>query len=89
MKVYVSDTNTTAERVLQDIKREISEEESTSKLIHMTVPGDDLWPWLTQFQHRMTELLYIGGNRRGLIIACFLQGLQQLCGFVCPPFISW
>ncbi|CAL8581922.1 hypothetical protein XPA_007602 [Xanthoria parietina] len=81
MKVYVSDTNTTAERVLQDIKKEIFEEESTSKLIHTHVHGDDIWPWLTQLQHRMTELLYVGGNRRGLVIACFLQGLQQLCGF--------
>ncbi|CAO1600760.1 MAG: hypothetical protein LQ349_000373 [Xanthoria aureola] len=81
MKVYVSDTNTTAERVLQDIKKEIFEEESTSKLIHTNVHRDDIWPWLTQLQHRMTELLYVGGNRRGLVIACFLQGLQQLCGF--------
>ncbi|KAL8854683.1 MAG: hypothetical protein Q9221_000465 [Calogaya cf. arnoldii] len=81
MKVYVSETNRTADRVLQDIKREIFEEESTSKLFHTTVPADDFWPWVTQFQQRMTELLYVGGNRRGLIIACFLQGLQQLCGF--------
>lgn len=88
MKVYVSDTNTTAERVLQDIKKEIFEEESTNKLIHTHVHGDDIWPWLTQLQHRMTELLYVGGNLRGLVIACFLQGLQQLSGFVRPLFIS-
>ncbi|KAL8859535.1 MAG: hypothetical protein Q9178_003934 [Gyalolechia marmorata] len=80
-KVFASETNRTAERVLQEIKREVLEEESTSKLVHTTLPDDDLWPSLTQFQRRMTELLYVGGNRRGLVIACFLQGFQQLCGF--------
>lgn len=29
-----------------------------------------------------TQLLAVGGNRRALIIACMLQGFQQLCGFV-------
>ncbi|KAL8781739.1 MAG: hypothetical protein Q9213_005876 [Squamulea squamosa] len=80
-RVYASGTNMTADRVLQDIKREIFEEEATSKLVHSSTPGDNLWPWLTHFQHQMTELLYVGGNRRGLVIACFLQGFQQLCGF--------
>lgn len=28
------------------------------------------------------ELFRVGGNRRALTIACLLQGLQQLCGFV-------
>ena len=28
------------------------------------------------------ELIRVGGNRRALTIACLLQGLQQLCGFV-------
>lgn len=28
------------------------------------------------------ELWRVGGNRRALVIACLLQGLQQLCGFV-------
>ncbi|KAL8683670.1 MAG: hypothetical protein Q9186_000443 [Xanthomendoza sp. 1 TL-2023] len=80
-KVYASETNTTAERILTNIKREISEEEATSKLINPTIPGNDLWPWLTQLQHRLTELLYVGGNRRALTLGCMLQGLQQLCGF--------
>jgi SP family myo-inositol transporter-like MFS transporter 13 len=31
----------------------------------------------------LTQLLAVGGNRRALIIACMLQGFQQLCGFVC------
>lgn len=28
------------------------------------------------------ELIRVPGNRRALVIACMLQGLQQLCGFV-------
>ncbi|KAI9802402.1 MAG: hypothetical protein M1825_002784 [Sarcosagium campestre] len=28
------------------------------------------------------DLLHVPGNRRALIIACLLQGLQQLCGFL-------
>jgi MFS transporter, SP family, solute carrier family 2 (myo-inositol transporter), member 13 len=31
------------------------------------------------------ELFRVGGNRRALVIACLLQGLQQLCGFVRRP----
>jgi MFS transporter, SP family, solute carrier family 2 (myo-inositol transporter), member 13 len=30
------------------------------------------------------ELWSERGNRKALFMACFLQGLQQLCGFVCP-----
>ncbi|KAL8942851.1 MAG: hypothetical protein Q9211_001214 [Gyalolechia sp. 1 TL-2023] len=81
MKVYPSETGTTGERVLRDIKREILEQEATSKIINPSPSGNDPWSSLTQFQHRMTELLYVGGNRRALIIACMLQGLQQLSGF--------
>lgn len=33
-------------------------------------------------QDTWDELFRVGGNRRALIIACLLQGLQQLCGFV-------
>lgn len=34
------------------------------------------------FSQSLVELLTVPGNRRALIIACMLQGLQQLCGFV-------
>ncbi|KAI4238537.1 MAG: hypothetical protein L6R40_005706 [Gallowayella cf. fulva] len=84
-KVYASEMSMTAERIMKDIKREISEEEATSKLLNSNVPGDGLWPWLTQYQHRVNELFYVGGNRRALTLGCMLQGLQQLCGFVCSP----
>ena len=41
------------------------------------------WKWLGAWQ----ELVLEGKNRRALAIACLLQGLQQLCGFVSfkPP----
>ncbi|KAL8711358.1 MAG: hypothetical protein Q9220_004255 [cf. Caloplaca sp. 1 TL-2023] len=80
-KVYASDTARAAEQVLRDIKREIVEEQAGSKLVHSTSSSRDSRPFLTQFQYRVTELLYVGSNRRALIIACMLQGLQQLCGF--------
>ncbi|KAL8736604.1 MAG: hypothetical protein Q9181_002327 [Wetmoreana brouardii] len=84
-RVFASDTSTAAERVLRDIRQEILEEEAASKLVNPTIPGLDSCPPLTQFQDRITELLYVGSNRRALVIACMLQGLQQLCGFVRPP----
>ena len=89
-KVYASDTNIAAEHVLQAIKREIIEEEATSKLLNPAASRDNAFPWLTQFRYRTTELLYVGGNRRALVLACMLQGLQQLCGFVRPLLLlSW
>lgn len=69
-KVYASETNAAAEQVLKDIRREIMEEQATSKLVNPTTPGHDSWPALIQFQRRMTELLFVGGNRRALVIAC-------------------
>lgn len=33
------------------------------------------------FNDNFVDLFTIGGNRRALIIACMLQGFQQLCGF--------
>lgn len=89
-KVYASKTNTAPEQVLKEIRREIVEEQATSKLVNPVTPGNDGWPSLTQFQNRMTELLFVGGNRRALTIACMVQALQQLCGFVSfvAPIVS-
>lgn len=69
-KVYATETNAAAEQVLKDIRREIMEEQATSKLVNPATPGNDSWPALTQFQQRMTELFFVGGNRRALVIAC-------------------
>jgi len=47
------------------------------------------WVWLTRLRDAWAELFAVGGNRRALTIACMLQGLQQLCGFVRPPCLMW
>lgn len=33
------------------------------------------------FMQRCKEMVTLGSNRRALVIACALQGAQQLCGF--------
>ena len=72
-----------AESVIRDIDKEIiEEEEATSKRRHHVAPAKNASPWLTQLQDGSAELFGVGGNRRALTIACLLQGLQQLCGFV-------
>ncbi|KAL9607129.1 MAG: hypothetical protein Q9167_007927 [Letrouitia subvulpina] len=81
-KVYAVTANAIAEQVLRDIKEEIQEEEALNKLVNPSMSGRDSWPSLTNFQRKMTELLFVGGNRRALIIACMLQGLQQLCELI-------
>lgn len=86
-KVYASKNNVNSERVLRSIQKEVREEEAMSKLVSPALPENDPLPSLIHSQHRMTELLFVGGNRRALVIACMLQALQQLCGFVCPPLL--
>ncbi|KAI4256213.1 MAG: hypothetical protein LQ352_002170 [Teloschistes flavicans] len=80
-KVYASKNNVNSERVLRSIQKEVREEEAMSKLVSPALPENDPLPSLIHSQHRMTELLFVGGNRRALVIACMLQALQQLCGF--------
>ena len=68
--------------ILQGIEREVREEEvarktrSRDKALKRDkfsiFSMDDSW----------SELFQVPGNRRALTIACLLQGLQQLCGFV-------
>lgn len=82
-KVYGKDLLSVAESVIRDIDREImEEEEATSKRRHHVAPAKAAWPWLTRLRDGWAELFGLGGNRRALTIACLLQGLQQLCGFV-------
>lgn len=59
--------------VVKGIEREIREEQGRAEL---TDNGGK-----RRFQD-WHELLAVPRNRRALIIACLLQGLQQLCGFV-------
>ncbi|CAF9942297.1 MAG: hypothetical protein ALECFALPRED_009648 [Alectoria fallacina] len=80
-KVYAGKDHA-VEEVLHAIKTEIAEEEATSKDGSTSVSGTGLHLKFTRAQNRFAELFRIGGNRRALTIACLLQGLQQLCGFV-------
>lgn len=79
--------NSIVEEVLGAIDKEISEEEeAASKGTFPTPVGRDVRKsWFQNLQSAFTELFRIGGNRRALTIACLLQGLQQLCGFVRGP----
>lgn len=65
-----------ADLVLKDIEAEVREEDEAQKARRRGSKGENalLDGW--------KELLSIRRNRRALIIACMLQGLQQLCGFV-------
>lgn len=70
-----------AEEVLRAIDKEMSEEEAAGKISN-PVTGRGSQTWFDRMQSALGELFQIEGNRRALTIACLLQGLQQLCGFV-------
>lgn len=80
-KVY-GGSSLLAEEVLGAIEREMSEEQAAGKLSNPLTPGTGSQTWVDRIQSALRELFQIGGNRRALTIACLLQGLQQLCGFV-------
>jgi len=69
--------------VLRGIENEVREEDEAkqTRTKHQKRKGKPSWH--SDLRDTWDELLHIGGNRRALIIACLLQGLQQLCGFVC------
>lgn len=83
-KVY-GGSSAMAEEVLQAIDKEMSDDEAAAKLSNPLTPERRSHTWFDRMQSALGELLKIGGNRRALTIACLLQGLQQLCGFVRPP----
>lgn len=80
-KVY-GGSSSMAEEVLRAIDKEISEEEAAGKISNPSTPGMGSQTWFDRMKSVLGELFQIGGNRRALTIACLLQGLQQLCGFV-------
>lgn len=82
-KVY-SGNNSIVEEVLRAIEKEIFEAEHAANKGNLPPIGakDLRMSWYQNLQSASTELFRIGGNRRALTIACLLQGLQQLCGFV-------
>jgi SP family myo-inositol transporter-like MFS transporter 13 len=85
VKVYgaAQKTYNTVGRVLRDIEKEIlEEEEATSN--RLSASSQSHIPFVSKISlpASFADLFGIGGNRRALTIACMLQGLQQLCGFV-------
>lgn len=70
-----------ADVVLEGIEAEVRDEEQAQKARRRgaTAAGPRA-DWLDGWD----ELLSVRRNRRALAIACLLQGLQQLCGFVSP-----
>lgn len=81
-KVYGDERR--VEGVLKRVEREILEEE---EILSLSGGGNTVVKsgWKAKFAsvtETYFQLVSVGGNRRALIIACMLQGLQQLCGFV-------
>lgn len=75
--------------VLRKVEREIEEEEELAA--DRNGPATAKTGWSSKFGRvsgTFTQLVSVGGNRRALIIACMLQGFQQLCGFVRPSISS-
>ncbi|KAJ4357974.1 uncharacterized protein N0V89_002551 [Didymosphaeria variabile] len=89
IKVYERCEGVDADRlvdsVLRRVEREIMEEEYATRG-RVIGPAKQGWAAkIERVQESFTQLVSIGGNRRALIIACMLQGAQQLCGFVSSP----
>lgn len=82
-KVYAARKDAIVEEVLRAIKTEIADEDAISDNVSISLEGNRAKMWMTRMRNRCAELFSVGGNRRALNIACLLQGLQQLCGFVC------
>ena len=71
--------------VLRRIENEIlEEEEAAGDRANSEVPKHGFGGRLAKINDGLVQLTAVGGNRRALIIACMLQGFQQLCGFVSP-----
>ena len=81
-KVYGAGTTAIVEEVLRAIEIEIAEEELISDDVAIALPNNKVKDALARVRNRSAELFHVGSNRRALTIACLLQGLQQLCGFV-------
>jgi SP family myo-inositol transporter-like MFS transporter 13 len=68
--------------VLKGIEREVREEDEAKRGRMKAQNQKGLATWVTDSKDLWRELIGVPGNRRALAIACLLQGLQQLCGFV-------
>lgn len=76
------ESDAVADQVLQAISSEVAEETSAAKLSYTSASDARSPLWLTKLRLALVKLSSDGSSRRALIIACLLQGLQQLCGFV-------
>lgn len=70
-----------ADAVLRNIEEEVREEEQAQKA-RRRGPRAGRGGFAADWLDGWDELLSVRRNRRALVIACLLQGLQQLCGFV-------
>jgi SP family myo-inositol transporter-like MFS transporter 13 len=70
------------DRVFRGIENEVREEEEAKIGRSRGQSQNGKASWLSGSRDNWKELFRVGGNRRALTIACLLQGLQQLCGFV-------
>jgi SP family myo-inositol transporter-like MFS transporter 13 len=70
------------QQVLASIQSEIEAEDKARRAVSAASVANDETITL---RGTLRELIRVPTNRRALIIACMLQGLQQLCGFVCIP----
>jgi SP family myo-inositol transporter-like MFS transporter 13 len=71
--------------ILKGIEHEVREEEEAKRSRLRRNPSKSGSSWFPSLDDSWSELFRVPGNRRALAIACLLQGLQQLCGFVCLP----
>ncbi|KAF2280564.1 general substrate transporter [Westerdykella ornata] len=81
-RVYGTNKETLVRAIMRRVEREIYEEENVTS--HRGISGPETRGWkckVLAIRHTFTQLTTVGGNRRALIIACFLQGFQQLSGF--------
>ncbi|KAF2025108.1 general substrate transporter [Setomelanomma holmii] len=68
--------------VLRKVEKEILEEEDAAGERNGPQAAKSGWKAkMARISDDFTQLVAFGGNRRALIIACMLQGSQQLCGF--------
>jgi SP family myo-inositol transporter-like MFS transporter 13 len=65
--------------VLKRVAKEIEEEE---RGVGKARDGKGIKARIERTRNRFGELLNGTVNRRALLVACMLQGAQQLCGFV-------
>jgi len=70
------------DQVLSGIEKEVQEEEQAKRGRALRMAHSDSRSRFQGTKQLWNELFDVARNRRALTIACLLQGLQQLCGFV-------